>query len=70
MTLPLSDARAAGIGHDQGTNLLEVIEDTITLGSIANLLRTRVDDELPLYLNALLVSLACHTGCTCKILIG
>ena len=70
MTLPLSDARAAGIGHDQGTNLLEVIEDTITLGSIANLLRTRVDDELTLYLDALLVSLACHTCRTGQILIG
>ena len=38
MTLPLSDARTAGIGHDEGSNLLEIIEDTITLGCIANLL--------------------------------
>ena len=38
MTLPLSDARTAGVGHDKSSNLLEVIEDAITLGSIANLL--------------------------------
>ncbi len=70
MTLPLSDARAAGIGHDQGTNLLEVIKDAITLGRIANLLRTRVDDELSLHLDALLVSLAGHACRTGQILIG
>ena len=44
MTLPLSDARTAGIGHDKSSNLLEVIKDAITLGSIANLLRTRIND--------------------------
>ena len=38
MTLPLSDARTAGIGHDEGSNLLEIIKDAITLGCIANLL--------------------------------
>ena len=70
MTLPLSDARTAGIGHDQGSNLLEVIEDSVTLGSIANLLRTRVDDKLTLYLDSLLVSLSGYTCRTGQVLIG
>ena len=69
MALPLSDTWTTGIGHNQCTDLLEIIEDTVTLSGIANLFRTWVDNQLTFHLNTLLVSLTSHTGSTGEILV-
>ena len=69
MALPLTDTWSAGVGHNQRSNLLEVVEDAVTLGGIANLLRTWVDDELTLHLDTLLVSLAGNAGGTSEVLV-
>ena len=45
MTFPLTDARTAGICHDHGADLHEVIHHSVSFGSGANLFGTRIDDQ-------------------------
>ena len=70
VTFPLSDTWSAGVSHDDCSYLTEVIENTISFSRILNLLRTRIDDKLSLYLEVFLSSLTGYACCTCKVLIA
>ena len=69
VSLPLSDARTAGIGHDHTANLSEIFEDAVTFRRVADHLRAGVDDQLRLDGNVFGCSLTCHGGRARQILV-
>ena len=69
VAVPLSDTRSASVSHDDCTNALEIVENSIAFGSCANLLATRVDDELSMNVDILLSSLTGNRSRTAQILI-
>jgi hypothetical protein len=66
VAFPLSDAGAAGVGHDHGPDLLEVVEQAVALGRVPDLLGAGVDDELRLHLDVFLGSLTGNRGGACR----
>ena len=59
MTVPLTNTRTTSVSHDDGTDTLEVVENTIAFCSGTNLLTTWIDDQLGADINVLL---SCLTG--------
>ena len=70
MSLPLSDARTAGIGHDDAPDLSEIVQDAVTLCRVTDHLRAGVDDQLRLDGDMFGGSLPCYGGGTRQILVG
>ena len=70
MTLPLAYTGTAGIGHDDGSDAAEVLQDAVALCRLSDLFRARIDDELSFHGDVLLVGLTGYGCCTAKILIA
>ena len=70
MSFPLTNARSAGIGHDECSNAPEVFKNAIALGGESDLFRPRVDDELPLHLYVFLVCLTSHRSSSAQVLVA
>lgn len=69
MTFPLTDARTAGICHDHGADLHEVIHHSVSFGSGANLFGTRIDDQRGSHTQILFLHLPCKGCGTAEILV-
>ncbi len=69
LTVPLTNARAASVGENGGTSILEGLLDAITGNGSANLLRAGGDVEGNLELDASLASLLDNLGAAAEILV-
>ena len=69
MSLPLSDARTARIGHYHRSDAPEIFQYSVSFGGAAYLFRTRVYYYLPFNRDILLVSLARNRSRTAQVLI-
>ena len=69
MTFPLTDARTAGICHDHGADLHEVIHHSVSFGSSADLLGTRIDNQRGSHTQILFLHLPCKGCGTAEILV-
>ena len=67
---PLSDTGSAGVGHHNSADLQQRLQDSVAFGRIADLFRSRVDQQFRLGFQLFADRLPCNGGCSAQILIG